>query len=151
MKISTIFAEYLCFIYLTFMPLPKYNFEGRLILIAEDTYINYLLLEEILSRAGATILWAKTGSEAIDLFINNKPDVVLLDIQLEQEDDGFEIKNKMREVKGKEEIKIIAQTALAMHDEHQRITQAGFDGYIAKPINKTQLLDMLADIFADKH
>lgn len=121
------------------------NIEGSYILIVEDTYVNYLLLEEILVRAGARVDWAKNGDEAIELFKEKNFDIVLLDIQMRTQDEGFQVIKKMRAIENKKNKIIIAQTAVSMVEEREKISEAGFDGCISKPIEIKNLFKILND------
>jgi len=120
-----------------------------MILVAEDEEINYLFLEEVLNRTGASVIWAKNGQEAVDLFKSNSIDLVLMDLKM-PEMNGYEAMKFIKEQKTG--VAIIAQTAFAMSGEREEILEAGFDGYISKPIKIPQLLSIINDCFvvADK-
>ena len=126
-----------------------YNWKEKIILVAEDEEINYLFLEEVLNRTGASVLWAKNGQEAVDLFKSNSVDLVLMDLKM-PEMNGYEAMKFIKETKT--DVAIIAQTAFAMSGEREEILEAGFDGYISKPIKIPQLLTIINDCFvgADK-
>jgi len=121
-----------------------YNWQGKVILVAEDEEINYLFLEEVLIRTGAKVIWAKNGIEAVQLYKNNKVDLILMDLKM-PEMNGYESMQQIKDIKGK--TKIIAQTAFAMSGEREEILDAGFDGYISKPIKITELLKLLEKNF----
>jgi CheY-like chemotaxis protein len=121
-----------------------YNWKGKVVLVAEDEEINYLFLEEVLRRTGAVVLWAKNGREAVELYHDNKVDLILMDLKM-PEMNGYEAMNQIRETKGN--TKIIAQTAFAMSGEKEEILDAGFDGYIAKPIRISELLKLVESCF----
>ncbi len=118
-----------------------YNFEGCTILIAEDVDYNYEYLFEILKETKATVLWAKDGIDALNLYGKNEIDLVLMDIQM-PEIDGYEATRTIRQ--SNEKIPIIAQTAYAMSDEHQKCLDAGCNEVLSKPIKMKALLDTLA-------
>jgi len=121
-----------------------YNWQGKVILIAEDEEINFLFLEEVLNRTGAKVIWAKNGIEAIQKYHDNKIDLILMDLKM-PEMDGYEAMHQIKDSKGK--TKIIAQTAFAMSGEREEILEAGFDGYISKPIKISELLKLLEKNF----
>jgi two-component system, cell cycle response regulator DivK len=123
-----------------------YNWQGKVILVAEDEEINYLFLEEVLNRTGAKVIWAKNGIEAVQKYKENKVDLILMDLKM-PEMNGYESMQKIKDSKGK--TKIIAQTAFAMSGEREEILEAGFDGYISKPIKISELLKLLEKNFID--
>ena len=111
------------------------------ILVAEDEYTNYLLLEEILGATQAQIRWAKNGQEAVEECLNNKKiDVILMDIKMPMMS-GQEAFTEIRKTNKK--IPIIAQTAYAMAGEEEHFLKFGFNGYLNKPINRKELLQTL--------
>jgi len=116
--------------------------KGIKILIVEDDLSSRLYLNKILERAGADLLNAGDGVEAISVVENNNDvDIILMDIQLPVMD-GYTAAKKIRELRG--DIKIIAQTAYGMSDDMESIIASGFDDYILKPIYAGQLVDKLA-------
>ena len=111
------------------------------ILVAEDEEMNFFFLKEILSGDGITILRAKDGLEAIDIFSSNPAiDVVLMDIKMPKMN-GLDATRKIKEIKP--DIPIIAQTAFAMRDEKENAIAAGCDDYIIKPIRKEELINSI--------
>lgn len=120
--------------------IASYNWTGRVILVAEDEDINYLFLEEVLNRTGARVLWAKDGNEALELYKTNEVDLILMDLKM-PEMNGYEAMQQIKNTKGN--TKIIAQTAFAMSGEKEEILDAGFDGYISKPIKIPELLKLI--------
>ena len=126
----------------------SYDWNGKAILVAEDEEINYLFLEEVLNRTGASVVWAKNGKEAVELFKSNLIDLVLMDLKM-PEMNGYEAMKHIKEAKGG--IAIIAQTAFAMSGEREEILEAGFDGYISKPIKIPQLLSIINNCFVNNN
>lgn len=114
---------------------------GRKILIVEDDSSSRLYLNKILEKYGVIILNAGDGSEAFDIVMNNPDlDIVLMDIQLPGMD-GYDTTIKIREVRP--EIIIIAQTAYGLLTEREKITEAGFNDFIIKPILSKNLIEKL--------
>ena len=115
--------------------------KGRKILIVEDDLSSRLYLNKILEKAGAVLLNAGDGQEAIDVTINN-PDIeiILMDIQLPVMD-GYTSLNKIRELRG--DIIIIAQTAYGLLGDKEKILNSGFTDYIIKPILSQNLIDKM--------
>lgn len=121
--------------------IAKMDWTGKTILIVEDTPSNYYLIENYLKATGIKIYWAKTGKEALDLFKGEiNFDVVLMDIQLPGIN-GYEA-TKLIKAHNKQ-IPVIAQTAYALAGEREHSINEGCDDYIAKPIKKESLLELI--------
>ncbi len=116
---------------------------GRKVLIVEDNPENLELLRELLLFKGYEPLEAGTGVEAVEKALNEKPDVILMDIQL-PELDGIMALKKLKENPQTRGIPVIALTAHAMKGEVESFMAEGFDGYIAKPISIKDLLRVLS-------
>ncbi|MGM0550445.1 MAG: PAS domain S-box protein [Bacteroidota bacterium] len=122
----------------------EYNWQDKVVLVAEDIDSNYLFIQEALSITNAKVLWAKNGKEAVQM-IKKFPnvDLVLMDIKM-PEMDGFEA---TRQIKSMRNVKIIGQTAYAHDQEKQKCTDAGFDEYFSKPITINHLLHSIEQAF----
>jgi len=115
--------------------------KGRKILIVEDDLSSRLYLNKILEKAGAILLNAGDGQEAISVTISNPDiDIILMDIQLPVMD-GYTSLNKIRELRG--DIIIIAQTAYGLLGDKEKILNSGFTDYIIKPILSQNLIDKM--------
>ncbi|MCF8219271.1 MAG: response regulator [Bacteroidales bacterium] len=112
------------------------------ILIAEDDTSNFLLLKVYLKNAKYDILHAHDGQEAIDMVTNNTPvSLILMDIKMPIKN-GFQA---VKEIKVyKPDIPIIALTAYAMSGDRDKALKAGFDEYIAKPVSKDDLFELIS-------
>ena len=120
------------------------NWEGRSVLIVEDDYINYKLLEGILKRCHARVLFAVNGKEAVRICLGpDEPDLVLMDIQL-PEMNGLEAMRQIR--KTKPDLPIIVQTANVLNDEKKRAEEEGCQGFIVKPVNLKYFMDEVGKI-----
>jgi signal transduction histidine kinase len=117
----------------------KPDWSSKNILVVEDEFSTYVLLESWLLPTGAKLQWAKNGHEALAT-INENIDAVLMDINM-PEMSGVEAFHELRKVN--QTIPVIAQTAYAMADEKEQLTGMGFNGYITKPIAKNDLLQVL--------
>ncbi|MGD9991940.1 MAG: response regulator [Salinivirgaceae bacterium] len=126
----------------------NYNFTGKTILITEDERTNYLFLEALLKRTGATLIWAETGKTALEA-IKNNPEInlVLMDIKM-PEMNGYEATREIKKLRP--ELPIIAQTAYALAGEKEKILSAGCDDYLSKPIMGKVLLEKI-DIYLKKN
>lgn len=109
------------------------------ILIVEDSRTNMLLAVEVLASAGHIPLEAVTATAGIDIARREHPDAILMDIQLPGMN-GIEATQILKADPATRNIPIIALTALAMKGDEQRMLEAGFDGYIAKPIHYKEFL-----------
>jgi PAS domain S-box-containing protein len=128
------------------IPGIKYNWQNKVVLVADDINLNYQLIEEILSPTKATILWAKDGQEAVDLCLNNNNiDLVLMDINMPVMD-GMMATKKIKE--HNKELKIIGQTAYILENDREKCLNAGFDNYISKPIEIKSFLSSIDQIFS---
>jgi CheY-like chemotaxis protein len=124
------------------------DWTGKTILIVEDTSSNYYLIENYLKTTGIKIFWAKSGREALDLFkAENKFDLVLMDIQLPGIN-GYEA-TKLIKAHNKR-VPVIAQTAYALAGEREHSISEGCDDYIAKPIKKESLLELINKYLNEK-
>ena len=110
----------------------------RTILIVEDNDNNRLLLRDILNFHDFTVLEANNGVEGIEMVRQNIPDLVLMDIQMPVMD-GLTATKILKEDPLTSRVKIIALTSFAMRGDREKILAAGFDDYIAKPINTREL------------
>lgn len=115
---------------------------SKTILIVEDNDLNLKLFKDLLGANGYHTIETKEGYEAIGLAKNERPDLILMDIQL-PEISGLEVTKRIKADKEIAHIPIIAVTAFAMKNDEEKILQAGCEGYIAKPI---AIADFLASV-----
>jgi PAS domain S-box-containing protein len=119
----------------------KYNWTDAGILIVEDDPASISFIKEVFKNTGVRLLHACNGIEAVSLFRQNECiDLVIMDIQL-PEMDGYEATRLIKSINGN--IPVIAQTAFAMSGDREKMTLAGFDDYLAKPVNIPRLLAMV--------
>ena len=110
------------------------------VLIAEDNTINRELLRELLEARGHSVIEACNGQEALDALEQTQPDILLLDINMPVMD-GLAAVRKIRENPQLARLPIVAVTANAMLGERESVLNAGFDGYLSKPINARVLAE----------
>jgi signal transduction histidine kinase/DNA-binding NarL/FixJ family response regulator len=115
-------------------------FSGQ-VLLAEDHDDNRRLIKRILTSLGLEVLSAKNGKEAVELFLQHDPALILLDIQM-PEMDGIEAFTLLRQCGCSQPI--IALTANAMSHEIEQYLSIGFDGHLKKPIEKTIFIQLIA-------
>jgi len=110
------------------------------VLVVEDSPDNQMLLRMILQKVGAKVTVANDGLEGIEQALAKRYDVILMDIQMPNRD-GHETTRELRS-KGYSG-PIVALTAHAMKEEHERAMQSGFSHFMTKPIDRKSLLDLL--------
>ena len=115
---------------------------GELILIVEDNDKNLKLARDVLQFQGFRTLEAGTGSDAIALAAEHRPDLILMDIQLPDMDGGTAL-GRLRAEPVTKAIPVVALTAFAMASDRDRLLGAGFDGYLAKPIDVKRFPDQV--------
>jgi two-component system, cell cycle response regulator DivK len=115
------------------------------VLIIEDNDRNRKLVKIILEANKYEVIEAETGEEALKYLQNNKPDVILLDIQLPNMS-GITLAKMLKSSEETKNIPIIAVTAYAMKGDKERMLEAGCDAYVSKPIDTRQLPLMVAEM-----
>ena len=115
-----------------------------LILIVEDNEKNLKLVRDVLQVKGYTTIEAGTAEDGIVLAGARNPDLILMDIQLPGMN-GIEARKVLRADPSTARIPVIAVTASVMQQDRNLITEAGFDGYVGKPINLKEFLDTVRD------
>lgn len=130
---------------MTSSPLPK----ALKILLVEDNLINQKIAVLVLRRFGHQIDIADNGHLALDYFLKNTYDVVMMDISMPMMD-GFETTRLMREIESERLTEtpacIIAVTANAFVTDRDRCLSSGMDRYLSKPFTPDQLIEILQDI-----
>lgn len=116
--------------------------DKKSILIAEDNASNYKLLEAILSKS-YNLLHAWGGKEAVELFAQHRPQIVLMDISMPGMD-GYESTREIRKLSAT--VPIIGLTARAFPDDEQKGYDCGMTEYMTKPINIANLRMRLEQI-----
>lgn len=125
----------------------KAIFAGKTILIAEDVVSNFKLVEAFLSNLDMTILWAKDGVEALNIFRETPNiNIILMDIQMPIMDGLNALKN-IRKLNPT--VPVIVNTAFYLNDEMEKSFEAGCNDYMSKPIRKEDLLIKLSQ-YIDK-
>ena len=104
------------------------------ILIVEDNEKNMKLVRDLLQHRGHRTLEATTGEAGVALALAERPDLILMDIQL-PDIDGITALKRIRAAGTLGAVPCLAVSASVMPDDQQRITASGFDGFIAKPIS----------------
>jgi len=118
--------------------IQDFNWEGKTFLVAEDEEDNFRYIEVALALSNASLIWAKDGQEAVNVFRKvNNIDLVLMDIKMPLMD-GYTATREIKTIN--KDVPVIAQTAYALSEEKEKSKEAGCDDYIAKPIGYENLL-----------
>ena len=112
----------------------------KTILIVEDNEKNMKLARDVLQAKGYATLEAVNGEDGVRLALAHKPDMVLMDIQL-PDINGVEAFRRIRANADTASVPVVAFTASVTPMDRHRITDAGFDGFIGKPVNLKEFLD----------
>jgi two-component system, cell cycle response regulator DivK len=113
------------------------------VLIIEDNPANMTLAVFLLQSAGHAVLSATNAEAGLALARDERPDLILMDIQLPGMD-GLEATALLKQAEATRAIPVIALTALVMKGDEERIRAAGCDGYIAKPMAYQDFLATIA-------
>ena len=119
------------------------------VLVAEDTPANQKLVLYILGKRGHTTEVAQNGQQAVELLVQQDFDAVLMDVQMPLMD-GFQATQAIRALNDpqKARLPIIAMTAHALKGDAERCLEAGMDAYVSKPINATELIQLVERLSA---
>ena len=110
------------------------------VLVVEDNPDNLELIRLVLSRSGYTVLAALTGEDGVDMAVRERPDFILMDINLPGID-GLEATRRIRASGANGSIPIIAITSNAMRGDMAQVLAAGCNGYFEKPIDPLRIMD----------
>ncbi len=108
--------------------------EMKKILVVEDNETNMYLIKFMLEKSGYEVIEAREGAVGVELATKEKPNLILMDIQL-PDMSGLEATKRIRASGADSEITIIALTSFAMAGDREKALAAGCTGYIEKPIN----------------
>ncbi|HHT9114301.1 MAG: response regulator [Planctomycetes bacterium] len=118
------------------------------VMVVEDNEKNRKLMRVVLKAKGYNIIEAATGEEALNILKSQKPDIILMDIQLPGID-GLTLIKQIKASVITKDIPIIAVTAYAMKGDEQKILDTGCNAYVSKPIN-TQELPLIVEKYINK-
>ncbi len=118
------------------------------ILIVEDNEMNMRLFSDLLKSKGYEVFQCLDGKKALDMVIKERPDLVLMDIQM-PEISGLEVTDLIRKTPEVKDTKIVAVTAFAMKGDEQKILDGGCNGYIAKPIGVADFLSSVENFLKE--
>ena len=113
------------------------------VLIVEDNRVNQLVIKGLLKKLGCQYTVCGDGLIALEsLMTNPLPDLVLSDLQMPNMD-GYQLVKSIRANDELKNLHVVALTAAATAEEHKRTQEAGFNGFLTKPIEKSKLLEYL--------
>ena len=112
---------------------------SKRILVVEDQEDNRRIMRDLLSAGGYTYLEAVTGDEGLAAARREKPDLILMDIQLPGMD-GYEVTRRIKADPALSQIPIIAVTSYALSGDDEKAFAAGCNGYVTKPFSPKLLL-----------
>jgi two-component system cell cycle response regulator DivK len=112
----------------------------KTVLVVEDNDLNMKLFHDLLEMGGYNVLQAKDGMEGWRMAREQRPDLILMDIQLPSVD-GLEVTKWLKDDENLKSIPVIAVTAFAMKGDEEKIREGGCDAYIVKPISLFNFLE----------
>jgi two-component system, cell cycle response regulator DivK len=121
---------------------------GKRILVIEDTEDNRRIIRDLLTNFGYELIEAADGAEGVALAEGQRPDLILMDIQLPGVD-GYEATRRIRAIPELARVPIIAVTSYALSGDEAKARAAGCDGYVAKPFSPRQLLAKIREFLSE--
>ncbi len=119
------------------------------VLIVEDDPQNMRLIEMTLRSRRCTLLKATDGEEALNMAMRERPDIIIMDIQLPKIG-GLEVTRRLRQNPEFRHVPIIAITAHAMKGDKEKVVEAGCDAYLSKPINTRELPGLVTEMLRQR-
>lgn len=121
----------------------------NVILIVDDDPQNLKLIRDLLQIKGYHTLEAVNGQQGVELAKSKEPDLILMDVQMPVMS-GLEATKILKADDNTKTIPIISVTAYAMKGDEEKIREAGFDGYIAKPVDIKEFLTTIAKYLPER-
>lgn len=112
------------------------------VLLVEDTEDNRFMMKRLLEMSSFKVVEAVNGQEAVDLAVRELPDIILMDLSLPLID-GLGATRRIRQMSQLQDVPIIAVSAHDTADFHNEALSAGCDAYITKPIDFSQLEELV--------
>ena len=117
----------------------------RKALVVEDNANNRYLLTLLLKHAGVAVVVAENGRSALEVARRERPDVILLDIQM-PEMDGYEVAAHLKRDADLARIPIVGVSSFAMPGDREKAIRMGFAGYLEKPVDPERFAETVVDI-----
>ena len=121
----------------------------KTILIVEDNELNMKLFNDLLEAHGYVTVQTRNGMEAIELARLNRPDLILMDIQL-PEVSGLQVTQWIKSDEELKHIPVIAITAFAMKGDEEKMRQGGCEAYLSKPISVVKFLETVKSYLGER-
>lgn len=117
---------------------------SKRILVVEDQEDNRRIIRDLLTASGFELIEAEDGLEGVAAAVREKPDLILMDIQLPGLD-GYEATRRIKAHADLKKTPIIAVTSYALSGDDKKAFAAGCDGYVTKPFSPRQLLEKIKE------
>lgn len=125
--------------------MTEINWEDKIIVVVDDTNMNFVVLKTQLRKTKANVLWIENGYEVVQYVKNgNKADIILMDIRMPVMD-GIEASRTIKEINPG--IPVVIQTASVMGSDFEDISNSNCDDTIFKPIDANILIDIITKQF----
>jgi len=121
---------------------PVVDLTGVRALVVDDNAVNLKVARAFLNKLNADVTMIDGGQEAVDLFKQQEFDLIFMDVQMPGVD-GFEATRMIRKLPRGKSVHIVALTAHALPEYHQKCKEAGMDSFLPKPMRKKALADLL--------
>lgn len=118
------------------------------VLVVEDNELNMKLFHDLLEAHGILVIQARDGRHVLDIARAEKPDLILMDIQL-PEISGLDVTARLKAEPDLKTIPVIAVTAFAMKGDEQKIREGGCEDYISKPISVVKFMETVRQYLPD--
>lgn len=109
------------------------QWKGKRVMVVEDDFISYKIIEKYLRPTGVEIVWAKDGIEALQIYSAENFDLALVDIRMPRLN-GIDLTRKLKQRCGR--LPVVIQTAYGLPDHQRECFKAGADAFIAKPFDQ---------------
>jgi len=119
----------------------------RTVLVVDDHPLNRELAADVLGMAGYTVLEAGDGGDLLERVKRERPNLILLDLKLPGED-GFTLARRLKADRATKAIPVVALTADVMPEKQGRALAAGCAAFLRKPLNPTDLLEVISRLLA---
>ncbi len=116
------------------------------VLVVDDDQDGAFALAMLFRLAGHEVTVANDGESAIEHARQARPDLVLLELGLENRLDGFEVARRLRRLRGMEEARVAAVTGYGTEEHRRRALEAGFDRFLLKPVDPAVLRALVEDL-----
>jgi len=120
---------------------------SKCILVVEDQEDNRRILRDLLGNAGYELIEAESGEDALSAVMKQRPDLILMDIQLPQMD-GYEATRRIKSNPEMKEVPVIVVTSYALAGDEAKARAAGCTAYVSKPFRPRALLAKVREYLA---